>query len=381
VSGRLGQQPALDGVRAIAIAFVVLYHADEVVRATDHDFSGGFLGVDLFFVLSGFLITRLLLEERAQTDRVSIRRFYGRRATRLLPALGLYLVAQAVWMATGNIAMSVSREAKGLLAVVLYVGNWSHTFGRVMPPGLGHLWSLGVEEQFYAVWPIAFLLTARHPRRLAVVIVGGIATAVLLRWHLYSGPVTWRDAYFRTDARMDPLLIGAGLALAHASGHLARVPDRLRRIGAVVGLVGLGIGVLTLHIDDAVLYDRGLLTGIALAGALLISGVVDQRWWLTRALGSRVPRAIGRVSYGLYLWHLLVLFWVSSSLQGLGTWETLGLSAVLTAVAVTASWFLVERPVLRWGHRRFARPGSAAAQGATSDQSSGRPPAPGPTRG
>ena len=367
--GRLGQQPALDGVRAIAIGFVVLFHAEDVVHYNDRWFPGGFLGVDLFFVLSGFLITRLLLEERALTGRLSVRRFYGRRAARLLPALALFLVAHVMWVATGGFRTTAAHEAESVAYVLLYISNWSYYFGNVPALGLGHLWSLSVEEQFYVVWPFVFLAAARRPRLLGAVILLGITSAVVVRMALWNGSDNWGWVYFRTDARMDSLLVGAGLAIAHASGALDRIPARVRQAGALVGLLCLAASVVTLGLRSAILYSGGWLTVVAVASAMVLAGVIDQRWWLTDLLSMRIPRVVGRVSYALYLWHSLVMMWVNTELDAPAPWVTLSISAVITTALVAASWFFVEQPILRWSRRRFARPGSSRAQ--MSDQSSG----------
>ena len=354
---RLGRQPALDGVRALAIGLVVLGHIDDVLRPGAGAFPGGFLGVDVFFVLSGFLITRLLLEEGDLTGRLSLARFYGRRATRLLPALALFLVGHIVWVVTTDFPITRGDEAKSLFFIVLYLGNWSHKLGSGLLFGLGHLWSLSVEEQFYLVWPCVLLVVRRRPQLLRAVIALGIVTAIVVRIALWSGEGSWIQIFSRTDARMDALLIGAALALAHASGALARVPIAVRRGVAVAGLAWIVGSALVVEPSSSFLFHGGF-TLVALAAAGLIAGIVDDTWWLSGLLSLRGPRLIGRVSYGLYLWHGLVLVWVQMEMPGSSDAVVLVVAAVLTALVVGASWLLVERPILDWGHRRFARPGT-----------------------
>jgi peptidoglycan/LPS O-acetylase OafA/YrhL len=356
---RLGRQPALDGVRALAIGLVVLGHIDDVLRPGAGAFPGGVLGVDVFFVLSGFLITRLLLEEGDLTGRLSLARFYGRRATRLLPALALFLVGHIVWVVTTDFPITRGDEAKSLLFIVLYLGNWSHKLGSGLLFGLGHLWSLSVEEQFYLVWPCVLLVVRRRPSLLRAVIALGIVTAIVVRIALWSGEGSWIQIFSRTDARMDALLIGAALALAHASGALARVPIAARRGMAVAGLAWIVGSALVVEPSSSFLFHGGF-TLVALAAAALIAGIVDDPWWLSGLLSRRGPRLIGRVSYGLYLWHGLVLVWVQMEMPGSSDAVVLAVAAVLTALVVGASWLLVERPILDWGHRRFARPGTRA---------------------
>src|SRR5436305_8467288 len=199
---KLGHVPALDGLRGIAIAIVVGYHAFGFPL-------GGWLGVDLFFVLSGFLITTLLLEEQAATGTVRLRAFYARRARRLLPALAVLLAAY--------VAISAVRGVDGLAVVArwgFYTGNVYEAFvpgASLHLVGLNHLWSLAQEEQFYLLWPAALLL-ALKARRPAVVL-GTIALALMIyRLALADGGASDARIYFAPDTNVDGLLLGAAFA-------------------------------------------------------------------------------------------------------------------------------------------------------------------------
>lgn len=184
---RLGYRPELDGLRALAVTLVVLQHTGDFLVSDDGPklsggplFPGGFLGVDLFFVLSGFLITTLLLEEHRDRGRISFTTFYERRALRLLPALGVLLAGTTIWVAVT--ADGLRAHLRGVLAAVFYVWNLAVAAGvDVGDFGHGHLWSLAVEEQFYLVWPLLasglVLVTARRPAMVVACCLLGAAAA------------------------------------------------------------------------------------------------------------------------------------------------------------------------------------------------------------
>ena len=195
--------------------------------------------MDVFFVLSGFLITRLLLDERTGTGRVALGRFYQRRAARLLPAVALLLAGHALWVSLADVGVTRAMEIDSVLVVGLYVSNWAHQLHRDLGFGLGHLWSLSVEEQFYLVWPFLIWATRRRPGWLWVVIGLGVGVAIGTRHQLWNDGVNWLLIYIRTDARMDALLVGCALGLAHHRGWLDRVPAPARR---GIGAVGSGGG-------------------------------------------------------------------------------------------------------------------------------------------
>src|SRR5579862_3925455 len=213
---RLRRMPAIDGLRAVAVAGVFLYHADAAWLP------GGFFGVDVFFVISGYLITSLLLAESVQTGTVALLRFWAGRARRLLPALFTLL---AVCMIVGaTVERGHLLELRGdSLSSIFYVANWRFIFehesyfaqfGR--PPLLRHLWSLAVEEQFYLVWPPLFVLASRLPRRalLAILVALAAIASTALMWALYTPGADTSRVFYGTDTRAAPLLIGVLLAFA-----------------------------------------------------------------------------------------------------------------------------------------------------------------------
>ena len=354
--------PALDGVRAFAVLSVIGYHAG--VGALP----GGLLGVDVFFVLSGFLITSLLLSEWTVSGRIDLARFWMRRARRLLPALLLVLLAVAVY---GLVAAPPEQQAAlrgDGLSTLVYVANWHFAFtGQgyfdlfAAPSPLLHMWSLAVEEQFYLLWPLIAILVLRRARtgRLMlgrVALVGAVSSAALMAVLHASGTDT-SSLYYGTHTRAAPLLIGAALATARpaglrATGHRARTALQMSGgLGAVVVLWCFG------NVDGRSpgLYNGGfLLLAVAVAAVLAsVSGVPEGA--LARGLSWSPLRAIGTISYGLYLWHWPVVLVLTRASTGLSGLALLALRLAITFAVATLSYVLVERPI-RTGTWRLPRP-------------------------
>jgi peptidoglycan/LPS O-acetylase OafA/YrhL len=313
-SGEMGYLPGLDGLRAVAVLGVLLYHADLAWMP------GGFLGVDVFFVLSGFLITTLILEEIDRSGLVDFKRFYIRRARRLLPALLLVLAVVAI-MAAFWIRDAASGVRTDGLASLFYVTNWWYVvadqsyfefIGR--PALLKHLWSLAVEEQFYLLWPVAAWLLMRWKGRKGV---AGVAAAVALLSTLWMTFLSIRNGYpdladpsrvyFGTDSHAMGLLVGAALATAWRPGRLsARVPGGSRAL-----ITGVGIGALLLvlwffwQVGEFTpwLYRSGGFLVLSLIVAVLIAAATHPASPLGGWMGTQPWRYLGERSYGLYLWH------------------------------------------------------------------------------
>ena len=312
-AGEMGYLPGLDGLRAIAIIGVLLYHAgiDWV--------PGGFLGVDVFFVLSGFLITSLILEEYDRAGRIDFKRFYIRRARRLLPAVFVLLIAVGIAaLLFYRDALSAFRE--DALATLLYLNNWWYivvdqsyfeSMGR--PPLLKHLWSLSVEEQFYLIWPaVALLLVRRGGRPLVrrVAILLAIASTAWMAYLAIRGgyPVDADPsrAYFGTDSHMMGLLMGAALATVWRPGRLSASIPR----GAQALVTGIGVAMIAviagfyLFVGEFTpwLYRGGFLA-LAVFTAVLIAAATHPASPLGPLLGIGLLRYLGQRSYGIYLWH------------------------------------------------------------------------------
>ena len=362
---RLGYRPSLDGLRAFAVLLVFGVHTHpRLVPA-------GSIGVDIFFVLSGFLITTLLVEELDNRGRVSIGRFYIRRALRLLPALFGLLAAVALWALLVAAPDTRNNALHEILAAGSYTRNltwWAHTPGTL----LGHTWSLALEEQFYLVWPLLLTLCVR-PRRsaawLAVVFVGAFILLTVLRTSHVAGP----GALF--IGRPEALLLGSALGLARRDFGRHWVGDAATRRGPAAVVVGT-IGLLAIAAwdpgDD--LFGFGY-TVAAVAAVVLIYGlVVAVEKGPGRAFAWRPAVGLGRISYGFYLWHLPMLRWTDDRLIGQPALLRIGLGFGLALAAAVASYRLIEQPALRL-KARFAAPStnSEGTHHSTPDQSTSVP--------
>lgn len=333
-SFRLGQRPVLDGVRGLAVLLVVLHHTTTIAPR-------GYAGVDLFFVLSGFLITSLLEEEYKRHHRIAFGRFYLRRLLRLGPALGVLLLALAVWVLNFPTSYAAGPTAHALLPTFLYFSNWTGAVG-VDSGMLGHTWSLGIEEQYYLVWPVLVWCALRaggRPRALLVCAVG-IAAAVLARYLFVLHGTGLNQIYNGFETRWDSLLLGSALSLLlHARS--VRVLPWL----ALLAPVSLASLVFVAVSSGDMIVGVG---GPALAAAVLIATLVTVRVpLLTRLFESRGMTAMGRISYGVYLWHYPVAVMLQHGF-GLGRgWMLLAGDLVITVTLASASYRWVEAPFRR----------------------------------
>ena len=352
VGDRLAYRPAIDGLRAVAVLAVVAYH-DGLGWAR-----GGFLGVDTFFVLSGFLITTLLLLERRRTGRIALGAFWGRRLRRLVPALLLVLGGVALFCALWVTPYEVGRFRGDALASLVYVTNWrfiaagSSYFDLVASPSpVKHLWSLAIEEQFYLVWPLVVvgcLAVGRRGLRLltAVTLLTTVASIVVMA-RAYDSADPSR-AYYGTDSRAHTVLIGALLAVILYVRPVRTA--RTRRTLTAGGLVGAAVAVSALITwsDTGAFYYRGGSVVFALAAAIVVATIAQTRPdGLGRALAARPLVALGRISYGVYLWHWPVGLALSPARTGLDGIPLDLLRLAVTIAIATASFRFVEMPVRR----------------------------------
>jgi peptidoglycan/LPS O-acetylase OafA/YrhL len=338
-----GHLRGLDGLRGIAVLSVLIYHSG-LIR-------GGYLGVDVFFTLSGFLITRLMLQERAATGEIHVRNFYARRALRLLPALFVFLGFWAVYLLITVPPAFWPLVGMYVALVALYVANWG---GLWYPLGIfGHTWSLAIEEQFYLVWPLAvvFLLRrVRRPVRIAWILLAAAIVSVMWRAGLGLWGASGRRIYWATDAHADGLLIGAALAFVIFGAG----PWPSRRVLPAAGLLSaLVLGALLVAIPHIPYYAFGITTVAALTTAVLILDVLSGRSRLAPAFEMGALVLVGRISYGLYLWHFPVFQTLRVlKLPGEHAPPLLILAAWgLTFVAAGASYFLIERHALAYKDR------------------------------
>jgi len=341
--------PALDGVRMLAVYLVVLFHSGLAV------FEGGFVGVDLFFVLSGFLVTGVMLEQHARMGRISLRRFYARRFRRLLPAAAATLVVTSIAFVLVATPAERLDVLDGARASFLYVANWQFLgqandyFGaEVAKSPFLHFWSLAIEEQFYLFFPLLLtgLLAAgkRWAGRgswLAVALVALGCGSLASQVHFASTDSL--RAYYATDARLYQLLAGAALVAWFRSDPRAL---RWRLFSpATGGLAAVGVVVIGSSLLDATPSTRGMLATVA--SVLLIGSIfAHEQRGAGRVFGRSQPVRLGGISYGTYLWHwpLIVLLQRTLDLSPV----VLAVSAVVggTALAVLSAR-LLERPVRR----------------------------------
>jgi len=352
----LGYRPALDGLRALAVLLVVTFHATVYLvsqASAERWIPGGFLGVDIFFVLSGFLITTILLEEHQRRAAISLGSFYARRALRLLPAVAGLLLAHAVLAVVAGSDLGLEARTAG--AVATYSLNWVIAGGGEVAAGLGHLRSLSIEEQFYFAWPVLlfFALRRRRPTRAIVVAaILGIVWATGIRAWLWAHDAGWEAIYVRTDARIDELLMGALLAVAFQRGW--QLPTRYRHLG-IAGLAVLLLCAVVVPADSGWLFIGGGLTVIGLATALLVASLLVADGPLTRMFEWRPAVQLGKASYSLYLWRAPVFVAVSAHLARRSVTERVVVGLVGCALATLASYRLIEVPVARYRRRLAAR--------------------------
>ncbi len=408
---RLGHEPALDGVRGIAVLLVVLWHyPTDILERQFSWLRSGHLGVDLFFVLSGFLITALMLNEHAADGSISFAGFYRRRVFRLLPALFVFLAAHIVFANLTDIpngglfspGTDGSDQVASILGAAFFVLNWLDDIGSGydISLGLGHLWSLSVEEQYYIVWPaitVAMLtprsainraasagaggavvmaghnyvwnesadtsrwlvtlgvwavvtgvleLIRRSSRR-SVWIVSVIATTIgatlLYRNGSYEGGPEVFRLYAGTFSRADSLMVGSGFAFLWVEGW---VPRRCPTWLSCVAWAFFVWAVTARSLSEPFFFEFGW-TLVALSGALILWGALGAEGTVYgRVLSMAWLRGVGKVAYGLYLWHALVFIAVRHWWgDGSTLWKTV-LALGLTALVTAASWFLVEKPML-----------------------------------
>lgn len=384
--------PALDGVRAVAVALVLADHGGIP------GMTGGFLGVDVFFVLSGFLITSLLIDELGRRGRISMGDFWIRRARRLLPALVLMVLTVAVGRHLFS-PEAVAGLRDDAVAAFFWVANWMFVadktdyFTRGAPPSpLQHAWSLGVEEQYYIVWPlllaaVAVLLAARTRRRHRRPTVGGVrltmfllATAGALASAaaaiLLASDATRNRVYFGTDTRAQALMVGAAASalLVRDWSALNRGWSLIRsrwgtwtaRLLPVIGLAFLGIAT-HYATGSARDFHAGLLIAVAIAAVLVIAPVaLDQRGPVAAALAWGPVAWLGTISYGVYLWHWPIFLVLNGERTGWSGLSLFGVRCAATLAVAGVSWWAIERPIRRWRPVRVPLLPLAGATAATA---------------
>ncbi|MDQ2724135.1 MAG: acyltransferase [Actinomycetota bacterium] len=362
-----GRWEALNGMRAFAVISVMLFHLYARAGATWDPLrpTGGFLGVDVFYVLSGFLITHLLVAEVDKRGRISLRSFYARRALRLFPALALLLVVSVTASLVFTDRFWSRLTLVGLPWVLLYVGNWYVvTHATFAPLGLvGQVWSLGVEEQFYLLWPVILIgIVHRFTNRLriaqvlAVVALGEMvyrfAAIEVLHWSA-------RDRiFFGSDTHSDGLVLGCALAFYLSSRHGRALSIRARRwltATTIVAVVALLLAVLRLSFVAASSVWFGIPVAVVCTVVIVFNQLTHPLPVLSHVLGSRPAVWVGKRSYGLYLWQATITMGLSGlHWGGLGSGEVALIQIAMTFGVAALSYRFVELPFLR-RKRAFAR--------------------------
>lgn len=377
--------PALDGIRAIAVALVLAGHGGVPGVA------GGFIGVDVFFVLSGFLITSLLLDEFRRTERIDLKGFWIRRAKRLLPAMVLMTLAVVIArpLFPSEAVTSLREDAVGAF---FWMANWvfvaadTDYFSQgATPSPLQHTWSLAVEEQYYLLWPLLVLAAALLVRRrstgavravvfvLAVLGMAGSAAAAI--W-LSGDTGELNRVYFGTDTRAQALLIGAAAAALlvrdwsalTVSGTLIRTRWR-RWVAWTLPVIGIAVLALAAHLatGSADEFHHGLLIAVAVGAVLVVAPVaLDQDGYVARALAWFPLVTLGVISYGVYLWHWPIFLILNGERTGLSGWSLLALRCAVTIAVSWVSWWAIEQPVRHWRPQHVPMLRLAAATVATA---------------
>ncbi len=369
----MGKIPPLDGIRALGIALVLFFHGGFAWA------SGGFFGVDVFFVLSGFLITGLLISEFRQNLHIGLRRFWGHRVRRLLPALLAMLAGVAlygVFLAPPDTLGQLRGDA---VATLLYGNNWHLMTGPTgyfadlnTPRPLLPTWSLSIEEQFYVVWPLvvlAVLAWTRSLRTLLVVTVTGAVASAVAMSVLYHGGSGENRVYYGTDTRAQALLIGAALAIVLArplrgGGTGGRPRERTApslvielgagRVGrwALTAVGGLGLATVawmsvTSSGSTTWIYHGGFaLVAVATAAVIACVALVPTSPW-ARVLSLRPVRYVGAISYGLYLWHWPIFLVVDNARTGLVGWPLFLVRVAIAVGVASLSYHVLEMPIRR----------------------------------
>jgi peptidoglycan/LPS O-acetylase OafA/YrhL len=353
-------QPALDGIRALAVAAVLAYHANMPWAR------GGFLGVDAFFVLSGFLITSLLVGEWRRSGKIGLLAFWTRRARRLLPALFLMLLGVAFYAAAFAGPLELGRIRGDALATIAYVANWRPVLAGVSyfdqflaPSPLRHTWSLGIEEQYYLIWPLLLgllLVVRRVPLRAVIALTTALMLAsVMLMALLFQPGGDPSRVYYGTDTRAQSLLVGALLAMT-----LPRLRPLLsnRNIywalqsAAIACFVGIGWAWSTTSGNSMLLYRGGFLL-LACGVAIVIMGAVQPNGLVRRTLALPPLRGLGLISYGVYLWHWPIYLMLSPGRTGLDTYPLFALRVAVTLVVAASSYHIIELPVRHGAFRGY----------------------------
>lgn len=338
--------PSIVALRAIAVSTVFIFHIGLGLHADDL-LVGGYVGVDLFFVISGFLITESLVADMGRRGAAAVPRFYLRRAIRLLPPL-LVIIAVFILaaLAAGLDGATIFRESA---AGLLHISDWTRALGYGFPDYLGHLWSLAVEEQFYLLWPTLLLLAGARPR----LALGLIAAVVLWRAVLFHlGHANQFRIYNGLDTRADGLLIGAFLGLIGRT-RLSRLNQTAVRAAEIAAAIYLVWYVCNVRFTEDWIYDYGFVASWLAGAALVVASLTPGNLLLSRLARLPAVLALGNLSYSIYLWHYPAITILSRHFA-LSAPAFIGAVAIITLAGASATYLLVELPALKYLRTRFS---------------------------
>ena len=343
----LQYSPELDGLRGAAILSVMAFHAHASFL------KGGFIGVDIFFVLSGFLITSLLVLEFDRYGSVSLKNFYMRRVLRLTPALIALLI---VFCLASFLFLSNEEANSNYIDSVIslfYLSNWARAFSLHPPNFLGHTWSLSIEEQFYIIWPILLLTLLRSfkARWSAVIFTISVAAfAWALRVFLHAQGATPERLYNGLDTRADALMVGCALGVVYASGFLEK-KSRKQTLSKIL-TIAAPISVLCLLVISVVgdwrtsyMYQFGFLAVELLTAILVIDVMVNKNSLIRRLLATKLLIWVGSISYGLYLWHYPI--YCEMFALKFNEFAVITVGSLITFIVAALSYHFMEKPVLK----------------------------------
>lgn len=354
------RQRGLDGLRTLAVAAVFLFHAQPSLAP------GGFFGVTAFFVLSGYLITGLLLDSLVSRGEVGFIHFWGRRLRRLVPALAVLVVVCVIYSQTRLDPPHDHQNTVDLVRGLLWSSNWFQVAGSVEPLGFAnHLWSLAIEAQFYLLWPLVlwaiWLLSGgraaagadRVPGRLVLILGLLTVLAALWRMWLYSGPDDHRRVYYGLDTNLDGLLLGATWAACRRWSK--DVSSRLTVAAGVLAPLAVATlvwSVVHFRVADGEVFTMGI--PLVAVATLVLVAASARPWGVSVVLQWWPLVAVGTISYAVYLWHWPTILILNPYRARWGNNTVVVLEAVVSLALAVLSWFLIERPAGRVVHRRVA---------------------------